>query len=83
MLVSLLRAAALPSDQLEHVRARPGPHPGSLDLALFHRHAGPRPPEASLRLAERALAASPRLTGWTAEPASPQSPVDLDTLHER
>ncbi|MER5637902.1 hypothetical protein ABT095_13210 [Kitasatospora sp. NPDC002227] len=78
VVADIVWANAVPDDELEHIRARPGPRPGSIDLALFHRHAGPRPPETSLRVARRAITASPLLAGWAAEPCTQASPVTLE-----
>lgn len=76
-LVDVLWAAALPGDRLEHVRARPGPLPGTLDAVLFHIPAGESAhgstTEAALRLCRRALRAAPSLTGWSV------APLDADT----
>lgn len=41
--VDVLWASALPGDQLEHIRARWGPVPGTVDVVLFHLSAGPVP----------------------------------------
>jgi hypothetical protein len=39
----VLWASALPGDRLEHVRARWGPAPGTVDVVLFHLPAGLEP----------------------------------------
>jgi len=70
--IGILWAAALPTDRLEHITARPGPRAPDIDLALFHRSRCPGEPEAeavghmSLRLCRRAIERSPVLAGWVA-----------------
>ncbi|NUR59981.1 MAG: hypothetical protein HOV87_15120 [Catenulispora sp.] len=67
--VDVLWAVAEPDDRLEHVRARSGPHPGIVDLAMFHGGAGPvSSRDLALRLSRRALATAPLLSGWIADP---------------
>lgn len=65
--VDVLWAVAKPDDRLEHVRARSGPRPDTVDLAMFHGGAGPVPSrDLALRLSRRALATAPALSGWVA-----------------
>jgi hypothetical protein len=70
-LVDVLWAAAVPADQLEHVRARQGPDPGSVDAVLFHLPADTGSTiDVALRLCRRALLTAPSLSGWTLTPLS-------------
>lgn len=70
--VDVLWAVANPGDQLEHVRARTGPTPNVVDLAMFHMGTGPvSSRDLALRLSRRALATAPSLSGWVAAPLSP------------
>lgn len=68
----ILWAAALPTDRLEHIRARPAPRGPDIDLALFHRARSTTEQEAeaaenlSLLLCRRAIDSSPALAGWRA-----------------
>lgn len=65
--VDVLWAVAEPDDRLEHVRARSGPRPGIVDLAMFHCGIGPvSSRDLALRLSRRALATAPSLSGWVA-----------------
>ena len=72
-LVDILWANTLPCEQVEHLRARAGPEPGTTALAVFlktdrtGRHTSDADPTSTtLRLCHRAIHASPWLTGWTA-----------------
>ena len=73
MLADVLWAGALPTDRLEHIRARHGPTPGTVDVALFILPAGAgrtagssleSSADIALRLCRRVLDASPALAGW-------------------
>jgi hypothetical protein len=66
--VDILWSAAIPDDRLEHIRARHGPGPETVDLALFHTTDGPDSTAATtaLCLCYRAIETAPALAGWTA-----------------
>lgn len=68
VVADILWAAAIPADALEHVRARSGPG-RQIDVAIFHR-TGPTVGgrETCLALCRRAIAHSPALAFWAAEP---------------
>ncbi|NUP46659.1 MAG: hypothetical protein HOW97_05010 [Catenulispora sp.] len=69
IVVDVLWAVAKPGDRLEHVRARSGPAPDVVDLAMFHAGSGPVPArDLALRLSRRALATAPLLSGWVVAP---------------
>ena len=60
----VLWAYARPGDGLEHVRAAPGEHDGSLRFALFLAPSGAPPPAAASALFRRAIQSSPLLAGF-------------------
>ena len=73
VVVDILWSTSVPDDRLEHVRARPGPSPGTVDLALFLR-IGATPvveaveaTEAAEALCRRAIATAPSLSDWSFE----------------
>jgi hypothetical protein len=69
VVVDVLWATATPDDRLEHIRARPGPSPSSVDLVLFHSATESRTAEYLAQcLADRAVAVAPLLAGWTVAP---------------
>ncbi|MGF1432190.1 hypothetical protein [Kitasatospora sp. LaBMicrA B282] len=73
LVVDVIWANAVPADRLEYVHTRAGPLPASIDLALFHR-LDPRRPSigaTALALCQRAIANSPSLQAWTAQPLPP------------
>ena len=73
LVTDVIWANAVPDNRLEFVHARAGPHPGTIDLALFHR-ADPRRPSSgatALALCNRAIVNSPSLRAWTARPLPP------------
>lgn len=68
----ILWAAAIPEDRLEHVRARPGPLAGDIDIAVFHKESGAETDTAvALGLCRRAIGSAPVLAGWHASPLTP------------
>ena len=70
--MDILWAAAIPDDRLEHIRARPGPPPATLDIVVFLNCTVPvSATDLALRLCRRALLTAPVLNGWTAIPLSP------------
>lgn len=78
--VDVLWAAAIPTDRLEHIRARHGPAPGTVDAVLFVLPTGAGPAgsagsttDVALRLCHRALAAAPSLSGWEVAPLDPRA----------
>lgn len=70
MAVDILWATAVPDDRLEHIRARYGPTPEHIAVAMFlHEDAtGPPPMDTALGLCHRAISTSQTFLGWTAEP---------------
>ncbi|MEZ0106326.1 hypothetical protein ABH920_000307 [Catenulispora sp. EB89] len=67
IVADILWAAAVPADGLEHIRARHGPTPTAIDLALFHIGSEAETvADIALRLCRRAIDAAPALAGWTA-----------------
>jgi hypothetical protein len=73
--LDILWAAATPDDRLEHIRARYGPTPDTIDLALFHRADPSSATAAALRVCGRAILRSPALAAWTAT-VIPHQPDD-------
>ena len=75
IVVDILWSAAIPEDRLEHIRARHGPGPETVDLALFHTTDGPDSTAATaataLCLCYRAIETAPALAGWTATALTP------------
>lgn len=68
VLADVLWMAALAADRLEHIRARHGPSPGSVDVVLFLLPAEPESTtDVALRLCHRAVDTAPSLIGWTVE----------------
>lgn len=65
--VDILWSAAVPNDRLEHVRARHGPSPGAVDLAIFLRVGATPVAEAAESLCRRAITTAPSLSGWSIE----------------
>jgi hypothetical protein len=66
IITDILWGVALPSDGLEHVRARPGPE-RRIDVVIFHRtDPVPEGRENGLALCQRAIDIAPALKGWTA-----------------
>jgi hypothetical protein len=71
VVVDIFWASAIPDDRLEHVMARSGPSPTSVDIALFHSATGTHSADdLALCLARRALSTAPALAGWTVSPLS-------------
>ncbi|MEY9891086.1 hypothetical protein ABIA35_004301 [Catenulispora sp. MAP12-49] len=68
VLADVLWAVALAADRLEHIRARHGPSPRSVDVVLFLLPAEPESTaDVALRLCRRAVDTAPSLIGWTVE----------------
>ena len=70
MAVDILWATAVPDDRLEHIRARYGPTPDQIAVALFllEDAAGKPAMDTALGLCHRAISTSQTFLGWAAEP---------------
>jgi hypothetical protein len=78
IVADVIWAAAVPADRLEHLRTRPGPHPGCVDVALFHRPGHPSAADLAHGLCQRAITTAPFLHGFTARPLPDLSPEATD-----
>lgn len=67
VVVDIVWSATVPDDRLEHVRARHGPGPGTVDLAIFLRDGATPVTEAAEALCRRAIATAPSLSDWSFE----------------
>lgn len=65
VVVDILWSVTVPDDRLEHVRARNGPGPGTVDLVVFLRVGTTPVEEVAESLCRRAIATAPSLSGWS------------------
>ena len=64
ILADILWATSVRAGGLEHIRAREGPLPGLVDVALFIQPNSEPAVDLALRLCRRAIRTSPLLDGW-------------------